>query len=35
MAGWLRKQVCAALEKLFSRTTSRNVCSWSRSMTGF
>src|SRR5437868_2830370 len=32
IAGWVRKQVSAALEKLFSRATSKNVLSWSKSM---
>src|SRR5260221_8242630 len=34
MAGCVRKHVCAALEKLFRRTISRNVWSWSRSIGG-
>ena len=33
MAGWVRKHVCAAFEKLFSRTISKKVCSWSKSTT--
>src|SRR5487761_1902872 len=33
-AGWVRKHDCAALEKLFRRTISRKVWSWSRSIEG-